>query len=73
MTNLTASESSLLNGKLNSSSLAARFWARLMSITATALIFPQQNPLRCIDRPVDHKLHNQMRYEVMRHEARRLS
>ena len=72
MINLTASEPSLLDSKLTSSSWAARFWARLMNITATALSFSQQTTRRCLDRAVDHKLYDQMRYEVMRHEARRL-
>ena len=72
MTNLTASEASVLDSKLNSTSWAG-FWARLMSITATALSSLQQTPRRCIERAVDdHKIHNEMRYEVMRHEARRL-
>ena len=73
MTNLTASEPSLLDSKLKSTSWTARFWARLMSITATALSSLHQTPRRCIDRAVDDQnLYKQIRYEVMRHEARRL-
>ena len=74
MTNLTVSEPSLLDSKLKPPSWTARSWARLVSITAITLSSLQQAPPRHIDRYVDdHKLYNQMRYEVMRHEGRRLS
>ncbi len=74
MTNLTASEPSVLESKLDNSNWVGRFWARLVNISATALSSLQQTSSRRIQGiGVDHALHDQMRYEVMRHEARRLS
>jgi hypothetical protein len=72
MTNLIASEPSLLDGKRNSSRWGFRLWARLMNISATADSSLQRGSHRIIDRAFDHNLHNQLRHEVMRHEARRL-
>lgn len=73
MTTLTASEPSLLASKRKSTNWAGGLLTRLMNVTATALSFLQQNPRKHIERVVDdHKLHNRLRYEVMRHKARRL-
>ena len=73
MTYLTASEPSLLDRKLSSTGQATRFWSRLMSITATAFNSLQRTQRPCIDRAVDdQRFCQQMRHEIMRHEARRL-
>ncbi len=73
MTYLTASEPSLLDRKLSSTGQATRFWSRLMSITATAFNSLQRTQRPCIDRAVDdQRLRQQIRYEAMRHESRRL-